>query len=187
MIVAPVAYRYARSLMELAQEKGVLAGVHEDMRLGGKHLRGQPRTGGAAQQPGGEGRQEGPHPGTGVRRQGGTSSPHTFMGILVRKGRERLLPDVAHAFSELYKISKNIVVAHVSSAVPLSAGARAKVLAIAEKQHPGKSIELVEKVDPALIGGVTIRIGDELYDGTVSRRLADLRREFSKNPYIPAI
>jgi len=42
-------------------------------------------------------------------------------------------------------------------------------------------------VDPALIGGVTIRIGDELYDGTVSRRLADLRREFSKNPYIPAI
>jgi F-type H+-transporting ATPase subunit delta len=35
MIVAPVAYRYARSLMELAQEKGVLAGVHEDMRLVG--------------------------------------------------------------------------------------------------------------------------------------------------------
>ena len=33
MNIAPVAYRYARSLMELAQEKGVLAGVHEDMRL----------------------------------------------------------------------------------------------------------------------------------------------------------
>jgi F-type H+-transporting ATPase subunit delta len=30
----------------------------------------------------------------------------TFMGILVRKGRERLLPDVAHAFSELYKITR---------------------------------------------------------------------------------
>ena len=33
MNIAPVAYRYARSLMELAQEKGMLAGVHEDMRL----------------------------------------------------------------------------------------------------------------------------------------------------------
>jgi len=45
----------------------------------------------------------------------------------------------------------------------------------------------LEKVDPSLIGGVTIRIGDEQYDGSVSRRLSDLRREFSKNPYIPEI
>ncbi len=45
----------------------------------------------------------------------------------------------------------------------------------------------VEKVDAELIGGVSIRIGDELYDGSVSRRLSDLRREFSKNPYIPSI
>jgi F-type H+-transporting ATPase subunit delta len=109
------------------------------------------------------------------------------MGILVRKGRERLLPDVAQAFNELYKQGRNIVVAHVASAVPLTTATRARVQSIAEKQHPGKTIELVEKVDPTLIGGVTIRIGDELYDGTVSRRLADLRREFSKNPYIPEI
>ena len=39
----------------------------------------------------------------------------TFMDILVRKGRERLLPDVAAAFSELYKIEKGIVVAQVAS------------------------------------------------------------------------
>jgi len=42
-------------------------------------------------------------------------------------------------------------------------------------------------VDTDLIGGLSIRIGDEQYDGTVSRRLADLRREFSKNPYIPSL
>jgi F-type H+-transporting ATPase subunit delta len=111
----------------------------------------------------------------------------TYMAILVRKGREALLPDVAAAFTELYKLDQNIVSAVVSSAVALNDEARARVIALAEKQHPGKTIDLQEKVDPALIGGLSIHIGDELYDGTVSRRLADLRREFSKNPYIPAL
>jgi F-type H+-transporting ATPase subunit delta len=186
MNVAPVAYRYARSLMELAQDKGVLAGVQDDMRLVASTCAGSrdllvllnsPVVKADAKER--------------ILRQLFQSRvgalTNTFMDILVRKGRERLLPDVAQAFTELYKQSRNIVVAQVASAVPLTAAARARVQAIAEKQHPGKSIELVEKVDPTLIGGVTIRIGDELYDGTVSRRLADLRREFSKNPYIPEI
>ena len=65
--------------------------------------------------------------------------------------------------------------------------ARAQVRTLAQDRHPGRTIDLQEKVDAALIGGLTIRIGDEQVDGTVSRRLADLRREFSKNPYIPEI
>jgi F-type H+-transporting ATPase subunit delta len=106
---------------------------------------------------------------------------------LVRKGREALIPQVAVAFNELYKQHKGIVIAEVTSAVPLDDTARKRVMELANAKHPGKSIELLEKVDPSLIGGVTIRIGDEQYDGSVSRRLSDLRREFSKNPYIPEI
>ncbi len=186
MNIAPVAYRYARSLMELAQEKGVLAGVHEDMRLVADTCFGSPDLIMLLKSPVVKADKKDKILDRVFAGKIGqiTSS---FMGILVRKGREALLPDVAAAFSELYKINKDIVVAQVTSAVPLNEGARAKVRALAEKQHPGKSIELVEKVDASLIGGVTIRIGDEQYDGSVSRKLNDLRREFSKNPYIPAI
>ncbi len=96
-------------------------------------------------------------------------------------------PAVAAAFDELYKQHRSIVTALVKSAAPLNEATRAKVRALAEKQHPGKTVELEEVVDPSLIGGLTIRIGDEQYDGSVSRRLGDLRRKFSENPYIPEI
>lgn len=186
MNIAPVAYRYARSLMELAQEKGVLAGVHEDMRLVADACAANRDLVLLLKSPvvKADTKEKILHK-VFVGKVGQLTA--TFMDILVRKGRERLLPDVAHAFSSLYKVYKGIVIAEVGSAVPLSDSVRAKVRALAVKQHPGKTIELVEKVDAELIGGVSVRIGDELYDGTVSRRLNDLRRNFSENPYIPEI
>ncbi|MBP6575162.1 MAG: ATP synthase F1 subunit delta [Flavobacteriales bacterium] len=186
MNIAPVAYRYARSLMELAQERGVLAGVEEDMRLVARTCEANRELVVLLNSPVVKADKKDKILSAVFAGKIGAITT-SFMSILVRKGRERLLPHVAAAFSILYKISKNIVVAQVTSAVPLDAATREKVMALAAKQHPGKSIELVELVDPALIGGLSIRIGDELYDGSVSRQLSDMRREFSKNPYIPAI
>ncbi len=45
-------------------------------------------------------------------------------------------------------------------------------------------LELTEKVDKELIGGFIIRVGDKQYDESVARKLNNLKREFSKNPYI---
>lgn len=186
MNVSPVAYRYARSLMDLAQEKGQLQGVNEDMRLVAEACA------------------------TSIDLRMLLRSPvikadkkdkvldrifagkigemtNRFMGILVRKGREALLPEVARAFTELYQQSQGILTAEVTSAVPLSDSARQQARDLVAKSHPGKSIQLSEKVDPALIGGLIIRVGDEQFDGSVSRRLHDLRRKFSENPYIPEI
>jgi len=186
MNIAPVAYRYARSLMELALEEGLLDGVNGDMRLvagtcaASRELQVLLKS--PVVKPDAKGR---------ILEQvfGGRVGPVTtrFIGILVRKGREVLLPHVADAFNELYKQHKGIITVHVTSAAPLADKARDQVRALAGARHPGRTIELNEQVDPDLIGGLSIRIGDEQVDGTVSRRLADLRREFSKNPYIPAI
>lgn len=186
MIVAPVAYRYARSLMELALERGQLAGVNEDMHLvaeactASEDLRLMLKS---------------PVIKADAKERvldrvfAGKIGEMTsrFIGILVRKGREGMLPEVAVAFTSLYKENQGILTAEVTSAVPLSDSARQQVRDMAVKKHPGKSIELSEKVDPDLIGGIIIRIGDEQYDGSVSRRLHDLRRKFSENPYIPEI
>lgn len=185
-IIAPVAYRYARSLMQLAREKGQLDAMQADMLLVGNTCAENRELVVLLKSPVVKADAKGRILQAIFGEKVGEIT-RQYLTILVRKGREALLPDVAAAFAELYKLDQNIVVAEVSSAIPLEADARAKVLALAQKQHPGRTIELQEKVDPSLIGGINIRIGDEQYDGTVKRRLAELRHEFSKNPYIPAI
>ena len=98
-----------------------------------------------------------------------------------------MLPAIAEAFEELRREHDGVITCVVTSAAPLDEEARNKVKDLAAKKYPGKSITLSEKVDKNLIGGVIVRIGDEQYDGSVSRRLNDLRRKFSENPYIPEI
>ncbi len=186
MNVSPVAYRYARSLMELSKGEGTLKGTLEDMEMVSATARGNRELITLLKSPVVKGDRK-----SRILEQIFVGKIGTitakFMEIMVRKGREALLPEVAQAFTRLYRIEKGIIMVEVRSAAPLTDDAREKVRDLAEKKNPGKTIELEETVDRELIGGVVIRIGDDQYDGSVARRLQDLRRNFSQNPYIPEI
>ena len=109
-------------------------------------------------------------------------SPLTFqfLALLTRKHREGILYDVAQSFDEQYKKSKNILTAVVTSAGGLDKTTRGKMLELVERQSQGE-VELVEKVDPSLIGGFILRIGDRQVDRTVARQLAKLKKELINN------
>jgi len=186
MNIAPVAYRYARSLISLAKEQGSVESIQEDMQLVANTTAESHELVVLLNSPVVKADKKVLILNKIFAGKVGEVTSR-FMGILVRKGREALLPEIAAAYNELYKKDKNILTVEVTSAVELSAGSVEKVRAQAIEEHPGMTLELVKRIDPSLIGGVIIRIGDEQYDGSVSRRLSDLRRDFSKNPYIPAI
>jgi len=186
MNIAPVAYRYARSLMQLAIERGELSTVQQDMGLVADTCAGSRDLIAVLKSPVIKGDKKDKIL-DGIFTGKVSATTLAFMGIMVRKGREAMLPEVAEAFEEIRKEHDNVITCLVTSAVPLDDAARKKVTDMAAAAHPGKSISLSEKVDPSLIGGVIVRIGDEQYDGSVSRRLSDLRRKFSENPYIPEI
>ncbi len=98
---------------------------------------------------------------------------------LVESGFTALAPRVRDEFERLYNDHRGQAVADVVSAMPLDDAMRASIISQMERVT-GKRIILQEKVDPELLGGVIVRVGDTLIDGSVRRRLELLRRRIAQ-------
>jgi F-type H+-transporting ATPase subunit delta len=105
-------------------------------------------------------------------------SPHTLglLTFIVGQGRARQLPQILEELSELAAEARNSVVAEVRSAVPLDDKQR-KDLASALSKATGKNVEVKVLIDPSVVGGVVAKVGDTVIDGTVKRRLEQLREQ----------
>lgn len=111
-----------------------------------------------------------------------------FMDIIVTKGRESYIPEIANEFVLQYNELKRISTAILTSATPLSADALANIKAkLLASNITDESVEIETKVDPALLGGFIIQVGDKLYDASVAHKLETLKKQFVGNAYEPQI
>lgn len=108
----------------------------------------------------------------------GKVSPHTLglLEFIVAQGRARQLPQILDELSDIAAEARSSVVAEVRSAVPLDESQRAQ-LAAALTKATGKKVEVKVLVDPSVIGGVVSKVGDTVIDGTVRRRLEQLKEQ----------
>lgn len=94
--------------------------------------------------------------------------------LLIERQRTGLIPDIVDGFREAALAERGIVVADVTTAEPLDDTMQAAV-----REHlgqvVGKTVELRLHTDPAIIGGLVARIGDQVIDGSVQTRLRRLR------------
>ena len=93
--------------------------------------------------------------------------------VLRRKGRLELVRALAATYRAQWLRLKNRVDVAVTTAVPLSAELREKLLAAANRAT-GKTAQILERVDPALLGGMVVRIGDQKLDRSVATEVARL-------------
>ena len=107
----------------------------------------------------------------------------SFINIITTKKRERVLALIASSFIALYKAHNKIETATVISATPLEESLRVEVINFIKK-HGDNDVELTEKVDPTIIGGSIIRMGDKQLDTSVSKSISELRQIFNKNLYL---
>ncbi len=105
-------------------------------------------------------------------------SPHTLglLSFVVEQGRGRHLPEILEQLTELAAEARNSVVAEVRSAVPLDEKQQAQ-LAEALSKATGKKVEVKVLVDPSVIGGIVATVGDTVIDGSIRRRLVELKSQ----------
>lgn len=97
-----------------------------------------------------------------------------FFGLLARNRRADALPAAIAAFARLHDRHRGVVAAEVVSAVPLGAD-QLEGVRKALRQALGKDPELVSRVDPAILGGLKVRVGSRLFDASLKSKLDSLK------------
>jgi F-type H+-transporting ATPase subunit delta len=109
-----------------------------------------------------------------VMGRGVASAPINLVLLMVRRGRHGAIDRMIERFTELLRRDRGIALAEVRSALPLGDEQRAEIVKRL-RALTAAEVEIHETVDPALIGGIAVRIGDQLYDASVRSRLERLR------------
>lgn len=101
-----------------------------------------------------------------------------FIDIVARKKRESILEDIAVEYIRLYDEKKGIERATVITTTPLTDELRAKFKAMVSKKTGSQLVDLTEKVNPNIIGGYVLKLGDQQVDASVRSQLNALKLMF---------
>ena len=174
-----VASRYAKSLIDLSGEQNTLEAVRKDIELFLKTCRENPQLQAILK-----------NPIVGLDKKanimdglfGGKLNEMilSFFRIVIRKGRSEILYATAKEFINQYNILKNVVKATVTSASPLSKENISQIEDVVKQATKGE-VMLTTHVDPNLIGGFILKVGDKQFDTSLSSRLNKIRKEFEQN------
>lgn len=107
------------------------------------------------------------------------ASTKSFIELITKNGRENFLPEIAEAYIAQVKEYKGIVPVTIVSAIALDENTRSSILSKIKTSIKG-DLEVIEQIDPALIGGFVVRIGDKQIDASVSSQLNNLKQRLTR-------
>jgi F-type H+-transporting ATPase subunit delta len=168
---------YARSLFEVAKEHDVLDEIHEQLGTWADALAENrtlqvfffsPRFSPSEKKEA-----------IGRVIDGGDPRFVNFLELLAERHRLPVMFRIRRTFDELWREEHKLLPVEVTTAVELD---EAVVRSIGERieQRTGRKVELTSKVDPDIIGGLVLRVGNRILDASVHGRLERLRRQITK-------
>ncbi|MEO8174844.1 MAG: ATP synthase F1 subunit delta [Sediminibacterium sp.] len=178
-----LADRYAKSLIDLATEKGQLEAVYADMKYLQAVCKASKEFVALLKSPVINSDQKNNI--VGAVTKGKVSELTTlFNTLLVKKGRESDLPEIAFAFVDQYNALKGIHRVKLTTAVPVSDEVKKSIEGKVKSAQGIGTIELETAVDEKLIGGFVLEFNNNLVDASILRDLKDIKKQFSANLFV---
>ncbi|MGC2766456.1 MAG: ATP synthase F1 subunit delta, partial [Candidatus Acidiferrum sp.] len=113
-----------------------------------------------------------------VARLGGSKIIRNFLFVMADNQRVHLLPEIVKTFELVLRKRQGVAEANITSASELNGGQKTALIQTLERLS-GQKIQAKYSLEPELLGGAVVRIGDTIYDGSVLNRLNRLRAQLA--------
>lgn len=174
MSTGALAKRYARAILALATEGSQIDRVRTDLKDVAAMWESSPELREVFANPGFSPKDRKAVLSEVAARAGISPLSRNSLLYLADSGRLSSLPDVANSYTDLAEKQAGAVRAEVTSASALTEVYYNQLQRVLE-QATGKKVTIERKTDPSLIAGVVTRVGDQVFDGSIRTRLADLK------------
>jgi F-type H+-transporting ATPase subunit delta len=175
--VEEIAEVYSRSLFEVAKEKDALDEVHDDLGAFADALSGNRELQVFFFSPYFSSQEKK----DGIRKviEGGNEYFIRFLELLAERHRMPVVFRIRREFDALYAEERKLLGVNIASAVELDDSMVEGIRATIEQQT-GREVELTRTVDPGIIGGLVVQVGNYVWDASVRARLERLRKQVVK-------
>lgn len=178
--------RYAKSLLDLAVVKGNLETIHADMLSIEASIKGSRELRLLLKSPIINSDKK-HNVLTAIFKGKLDAMTQTFIDLMVKKGREQYLYDVAEAFIVQYNKFKHITKVKLTTAAATDKKTVDAIVNDVKAKMNLEHVELELAVDPELIGGFVLKYEDKLFDASIARQLNLMRKDFSDESYVAKI
>ena len=166
--------RYAQALFDLASDNGQIEAVEADLRQLKQLIAENRDLRRLLEHPGFAADERGRALAAIADRAGFNPITRKFLGLLAANRRAFALAAVIETYIRLATERRGVVAAEVTTAQPLSE-AQASGVRAALRQALGKDPEITTRVDPAILGGLRVKVGSRLFDASLKSRLDQLK------------
>jgi F-type H+-transporting ATPase subunit delta len=181
-----LAGRYAKSLIDLAQEKGQLEVVYKDMQYLQQVVKQSRDFVVLMKSPVIKADKKNAILDA-VSKDKLSEMTKGFNRLLVLKGREAALPEIVNAFIEQYNLIKGIHKVKLTTAVEPTEELKNAIMRKMVVEAGLDKVELETKVDPAIVGGFILEFNNNKVDASIQRDLREIRKQFVDNQYVQKI